>query len=61
MTEKNVHDAAEFVPLPAAATPTFTPKVVTADEAYGSRINVRRGDGSRAHIAMKSNTVAYST
>lgn len=63
VTDRNAHDAPEFVPLLNAATPMFRMGVVTADKAYGSRINVRHAVkiGATPFIALKSNTVAHNT
>jgi transposase len=63
VTDRNAHDSPEFVPLLNAAHPTFRMDVVTADKAYGSRVNVRHTAklGGTAYIALKSNTVAHNT
>jgi transposase len=63
VTDRNANDSPQFVPLLTRGNGTFAIRTVVADKAYGSRTNVRRAAqmGATPYIALKSNTVGYST
>ncbi|MEX2109081.1 MAG: transposase [Gemmatimonadaceae bacterium] len=57
ITDRNANDSPQFVPLMQVGADAFDIKIITADKAYGSRVNVAMAAhlGASPYIALRSN------
>jgi hypothetical protein len=57
ITDRHANDSPQFVPLMQVGAEAFDIKTVTADKAYGSRVNVAMAAhlGATPYIALRSN------